>query len=357
MRLVLLFLISSIVLAGCSNETPQAQTLKDWEKIPLKYSKNFQLFKKGDSFMLKIIDPDTKKPVRSIEINPGESERVICLTATVTGMFCELNKREHIIGVTAENQLYDSTLKKLFSKGRIQEFGDFTQLSLERIVKASPDLILYNYVNNEFPHQKKLERLGVKVIVVNDWLEAHPLAKAEWIKVVGAMTGKYDEASGRFNEIEKRYLSFAKSVDSISEKPTIISGNLIGDQWYTPSGENYFGILIADAGGDYVYKESTGPKSLSLTLEQILEDNQETEIWLNPGVPTKKQLLQLNPHSRLLKASENSVYCYSGSNNKFWEQSASRPDLMLEDLIHVFHPELDPHYNFHYYAPLIDESK
>ncbi|GAB5419050.1 MAG: ABC transporter substrate-binding protein [Crocinitomicaceae bacterium] len=353
MRILFYVVIASLGFSSCSidSKNPSSDST-DWEEVDLEYAEHFKLLRKGEQFSLVLLDPDSKEEVQTVNILAKSDQRIICLTATLTGMFCELDAREYLVGITAENQLYDATLKKRFSKGKMKEYGDFTQLSLERVADANPSVILYNYVNNEFPHKEKLEKLGIQLVTVNDWLEAHPLAKAEWIKVVGALSGKFDEACELFDKIKANYESIATDVQQFETQPSVISGNLIGGSWYAPSGENYFGILIQDAGGDYVYKESKGAKSLALPLEKILEDNQSTEIWLNPGVPSKKALLQLNPHSKLLQAQENGVYCYSGSTNKFWEQSALRADFVLEDLAHIFHPELGENYSFHYYAPL-----
>ncbi len=354
MRTLVYFLALIIVPFGCTHSKEESKIdPKNYDSIELKYAEFFRLKQKGNEFLLELLDPDSKKVVQTVEISNKKNERIICLTATLTGMFCELNQRDYLIGVTAENQLYDKKLKQRFRNGKLKEYGDFAQLSLERVAKAQPNIILYNYVNTDFPQKEKLEKLGVKLLIVNDWIESHPLAKAEWIKAIGAMTGKYKEACDIFESIETRYLEIAESVQDIEEKPSVISGNLIGGSWYAPSGENYFGILMKDAGGDYRYKDTKGAKSLALPLEQILEDNEETSIWLNPGVSNWNQLLQLNPHAEMLAPSQKeSVYCYSANTNKFWEESALRPDFMLEDLVHIFHPSLDSRYRFHYYSRL-----
>ncbi|MCR9173181.1 MAG: ABC transporter substrate-binding protein [bacterium] len=354
MRILSYLLIILLISGSCTNENSATEVdTVNYTEIDLKYAEYFKLKKGKDDFLLQLLDPDTKAVEQTITISKKKNPRIICLTATLTGMFCELNQRDYLIGVTAENQLYDRKLKRKFQKGQLKEYGDFAQLSLERVVNAQPNVILYNYVNTDFPHKEKLEKLGVKMVIVNDWLEAHPLAKAEWIKVIGAMTGRFDEACNLFAVIEDNYNKTAAAFSDLENKPTVISGNLIGGNWYAPSGENYFGILMKDAGGDYRYKDSKGAKSLALPLETILEDNKHTSIWLNPGVSKWNQLLQLNPHAELLNPAKNgAVFCYSGNTNKFWEQSALRADCMLEDLAHIFHPEIDSNYSFHYYAQL-----
>lgn len=353
MRQLLYLLAFSVTLLGCTGKDEDSKIdPSDYADVELKYAEFFRLKQKGNDFLLELLDPDTKDVVQSVEISEKKNERVICLTATLTGMFCELNQRNYLIGVTAENQLHDQKLKQRFRKGKVKEYGDFAQLSLERVADAQPNVILYNYVNTDFPHKEKLEKLGVKLLIVNDWLEAHPLAKAEWIKVIGAMTGQFEEACNLFSAIESQYNATAEKVKNMNEKPTVISGNLIGGSWYAPSGENYFGILMKDAGGNYRYKDTKGGKSLALPIEKILEDNQETQIWLNPGVSKWNQLLQLNPHAELLPASEDAIYCYSAKTNLFWEESAFHADYMLADLAHIFHPEMDPNYSFRYYSPV-----
>jgi len=351
MKQLLFLVLSLLLLYSCSgNASKKIIDSKDWKPTEIKYAKNFNLKRAGDRFLLELYKPGTTEIIQTEILDPKKNKRIISLTATLNGMICLLNERDRIIGISSKDYLYDASLKKRVASGKIGAFGDASQLSLERIVNAKPNLILYDLVDNEFPNQEKLNRLGIRVLPIYDWRETHPLAKAEWIKVVGALSGKYDEACKLYTEIETRYLALKEVQKNARKRPTVICGNLIGDFWYTPGGDNYFATLINDAGADYRYKETEGSASLALSLEQILKDNKSTEIWLNPGMSKKNQILQLNPHADLMKAWESGTYCYSGNMNKFWESSAARPDLVLNDLIHVFHPELDPHFKFEYYG-------
>jgi iron complex transport system substrate-binding protein len=352
MRLLIPIVALIAFVLGCSQQPKEKTSTESWSKVSIKYAQHFELFKRNNTFKVVLLDPESRETLQTLEIKSNDDNRVICLTASLTGMFCALNRRSSIIGVTAENQLFDAELRRGVKKGNIKEFGDFAQVSMERVIDSSPDVILYNYVTQEFPNQKKLENLGIDILIVNDWLEAHPLARAEWIKVIGAITGKFDEACLHFDRIESRYLSLSAKVSNLDSRPTVLSGNIIGGTWYAPSGENYFGILIHDAGGHYTYNESTGTQSLALPLEKILKDNITTEIWLNPGAPSLQEVLDINPHASALSAFPNRVYCYTANVNKFWEQSATRPDYVLEDLIAIFHPEENDEFSFHFYAPL-----
>jgi len=66
-------------------------------------------------------------------------------------------------------------------------------------------------------------------------------------------------------------------------KPTVLSGNMYKDVWYTPAGNSFEAKLINDANGDYLWKNSKGTGSLSLSIEAILEKGQNANIWLGGG--------------------------------------------------------------------------
>lgn len=345
-----------LLLTSCtSQKSDEASTNpKKLREVKIEYAKNFNLKRSGDKFILETYQPGTKNVEQTLEIDPKKNQRIISLTSTLNGMICMLDERRRVIGVSSKNFLYDSQLLKRVETGKIKEFGGgASDLSLEKVASAKPNIILYDMIDKDFPNRDKLERLGVQMIPIFDWREAHPLAKAEWIKVVGAICGKYDEACETFDQIETSYKTLkTRKFPRMEDRPTVICGNMIGDAWYTPSGDNYFAVLIKDAGGNYRYSDTKGTVSLSYPFEKILQDNKNTEIWLNPGVPKKSQLLSLNPHLKYLNPFESGTYCYSANMNKFWETSAARPDLMLEDLIHIFNPKVNPEYEFHYYSKL-----
>ena len=124
----------------------------------------------------------------------------------------------------------------------------------------------------------------------------------------------------------------------------------MGDIWYAPAGESYVAQLIADAGGNYLFKETKGTGSISLSMEKILASG-EKDIWINPGMTSKKDILEGNPLATKLNSFKR-VYCYSPNMNAFWENSAIQPDYVLEDLIRIFHPELLQEGKFHFYAEI-----
>ena len=72
---------------------------------------------------------------------------------------------------------------------------------------------------------------------------------------------------------------------------------------------------------------------------------------------TKSSLLASNKHYKQFDAFQNNMIFMSNKMGEtggllFFEKAPSRPDLMLKDLIKIFHPELLPNYELYFYQKL-----
>lgn len=343
-----------LAISGCTETTAPIETADDsktTELIEIGHASHFKLAKGIDEIVLEIINPESGESEKTIHITPSEDLKIISLTSTLNGMLSILDKSNQLVGVSNIEYVHDEKFKKRFDQGKILEYGDETSQSLEKIVSSGANLIFHSGFGDKFPNEDQLEKLGINVIPVYDWRENDPLGKAEWIKLIGAITKREKAANLFFNKVVKEYNSLKEATSKFVNHPTVLSGNVLGDVWYTPVGDSYVAQLISDAGGKYVYANSRGTGSLALSVETILDDNRETEIWLNPGTDTKEKVLKLNTHAKHLPSFKN-MYCYSPNLNKFWERSAAEPHLVLSDLIHIFHPEYEKIKSFNFYQKI-----
>lgn len=353
-----LYLLGLILCVGCQQEkTTSAETLatdqNSWDKhsLGMEYAENLQLEANADGFKITVFDPNTGKTDKVFTIKKSTSKKIISLTSTVNGMLSILKSTDQLVGISGIDYVYDPAIRKAFNRELVQEFGDEGNLSLEQIIASKANYILYSGFGREFPDHEKLEKLGITLIPIYDWRENHPLGKAEWIKLVGVLTGKEKEAIAFFNKVKRDYFATKELLSESSKKPTVISGNLIGDVWYAPAGESYMAQLMKDAGGNYIYSSHKGTGSTEFSMEQILKDNQTTQIWVNPGIGNKSKIDKINPHAKFLKA-YNNMYCYSPNMNKFWERSAAEPHKVLSDFIHIFHPEIKGIKSYYFYQKI-----
>lgn len=343
-----------MILFGCSNTTENNTVQQEPEifvDLSITHAKHFNMRMTSQFVNLELLNPENGEVEKLIKIEPNKDLKIISLTSTLNGMLSILGKTDQLVGISNVEYVDDENILRLINEGKISEFGDETSQSVEKIIASGANIVFYSGFGEEFPNQKQLEKIGIAIVPVYDWREEDPLGKAEWIKLIGAITETKAQANNFFHHVESEYNRLSALVESATDQPSVLSGNMLGDIWYTPVGDSYVAQLIKDAGGNYVYKESKGTGSLALSIEQILKDNDSTEIWINPGVDSRAKVLKINPHADNL-ACFNNMYCYSPNMNLFWERSAAEPHKILSDLIHIFHPEIKEVNSFYYYQKI-----
>ena len=220
------------------------------------------------------------------------------------------------------------------------DVGYDAALDYETILKLRPDLVLtYAVSAAEPPYLQKLRDLGIRTAVIHEHLESHPLARAEYIKFFGLLTGRKERADSLFADIRDRYLSLVKESDA----PKSVLVNIpYADQWYIPGGDNYMTRLIHDAGGVVLGAVPGRFESSVISVEKAYELAQEADCWLNPGwCATKAQLRSVHPLFADFPVLGKSVWNNTkqstpGGGNAFWETGPARPDLILQDLRAIF---------------------
>ena len=234
------------------------------------------------------------------------------------------------------------------------DVGYDAALDYETILKLRPDLVLtYAVSAAEPPYLQKLRDLGIRTAVIHEHLESHPLARAEYIKFFGLLTGRKERADSLFADIRDRYLSLVKESDA----PKSVLVNIpYADQWYIPGGDNYMTRLIHDAGGVVLGAVPGRFESSVISVEKAFELAQEADCWLNPGwCATKAQLSSVHPLFADFPVLGKSVWNNTkqstpGGGNAFWETGPAHPDLILEDLRAIFDGTSVPG---NYYLPVL----
>jgi iron complex transport system substrate-binding protein len=353
--------VFSLIIAGCNDNKKQNGPHENDE---IQFAKHVQIEKSDSTILLHILDPEKntieKKYAltRKLEttIPKGYSRIMIpiksitALSSTQIGMLSVLNQEEKINGISDKNYVWNSKVLKGVKAGKIVEVGNEGMITLEKLIKIKPSIVMYSGFGKEFPHQKQLEQIGIQCVVNYDWKEMNPLGKAEWIKVLGALTDQLEESENYFNQLVEEYNSLKNLAQKSNVSPTVFSGNITGDIWYTPAGESFTAQLFKDANLDYVYKKTKGTGSLALSFEKILSENTKTAYWLNPEHTTIHEILEMNPKMNFFDAVKNkNVFCYSKNMNYYWEMSAIQPHHVLSDLIQLLHPDVKLQKKLYFY--------
>jgi iron complex transport system substrate-binding protein len=243
--------------------------------------------------------------------------------------------------------------------GKVKELGTNHDLNTEVLLDLQPDVIIGYGIDNQNPTLDNLQKSGLKVLLNGDWNEETPLGKAEWIKFFGALYGKQKQANEIFSKIEKDYLNTVKIAKNAKVKPTVLAGDMFEDRWYLPKGTSWGSILLKEANGNYLWKETSGTGSLSLSFETVYFKAKDADFWITSGqFSTLSEMTNSNPHYAKFKAFKNkNVYSFSGKKGKtggilYYELAPNRPDIVLKDLVKILHPELLPSYTPFFFEKL-----
>lgn len=276
----------------------------------------------------------------------GDINRIVCMSSTHIGMIEALGETDKIVGVSGMPFISNQYIRE--HESTIPDIGYEGNMDYETLAAINPDLVLLFSINGESSMEKKLEELGIPYLYIGDYLEEDPLGKAEWIIPIAEVLGKRETGIEIFNEISQRYNSLKYMVEEANlGRPKVMLNAPIGDSWFMPSKRSYVARMMKDAGADYVYKKDTGSTSLPIDMEEAYKNIETSDFWINPGTISNLSELKTSlPKFKDTKPVRNgNVYnnnriLSSGGGNDCYESGVMNPDLILKDLIKIFHPEL-----------------
>ena len=266
---------------------------------------------------------------------------------------------DKLIGFPDTKYISSMPARELISTGKIKELGTNESLNTEMVLELRPDVIIGFGIDDQNSAYHVFQKANIPVVFNGDWTEESPLGKAEWIKFFGVLLDKQKEADSIFRAIETSYQKVKKIAAKAAKKPTVLSGALFKDVWYLPAGESWAAQFIKDANGEYLYQATSGTGSLSLSLESVLEKGQQANVWIAPSRFTSYgEMEQANAHYQQFNAFRTKkIYTFANTKGAtggllYYELAPQRPDLVLQDLVHFFHPEILPDHNPYFFTPL-----
>lgn len=288
-------------------------------------------------------------------------KKVVCMSTTHLAMISSLGEGESVVGFSGTRFIYNNSLVQGVRSGKIREVGYEDNLNKELIVKLNPDLIIVYGIGSESAgYLGKLKEMGIRVLYNADYLEEDPLGKAEWIRFMGALFCKEEMADSIFERTETEYNKLKSYISAnTSERPKVLLGLPFRDTWYISPGNSYISTLVADAGGDYLWKDTESSVSMPLGLENVYIKAITADYWLNTGTAgtlsdiatIDERLIQL----RCFKTGNvfnNNKRVGSEGGNDYWEGGSLNPNLILRDIAAILHPDLFEGHEFMYYRRL-----
>lgn len=234
------------------------------------------------------------------------------------------------------------------------EFGAAT--NLERVLEVAPELTLLDFTSADalWP----LVRVGVPAIAISVRLERHPLASAEWIKLLGLLFGREREAVAQFARIEGRYRALASRAGQATRRPRVLPIRWGSDLW---TDRDVHRQIVVDAGAAPIPSAPGAWRYYYFyPYEVILDQGVDADVWPFGHFSWKTSADIIRADARLAAfrpVREGRVYHPNGRTqprltDPFYSALYLYPDAVLADLVRIFHPELLPGHDLVYFRPI-----
>ena len=334
MRWFLPIICLLLCFVGCAKQPAEQGSVPTGNK----YATGFAITETDSGTVVEVFQPYKRLCVRE------PLHRIGTMSTVQVGFLYAIDAMNSLVAVCNPELIYTPL------KGDEIDLGDSMKPSAERALQAGLDMLLaVNYGQYDNLEAVRLEKLGIPLIYINEWQESSPLARAEWIRVIGALTGRLHQADSVFHEVETKYNGL---ITKSQEPIAIMSGNNFRGTWYVPSGKNYLAYLFKDAGAAYPFYDDERETSIPLTIEETLRYFHAADVWVGANGNSLAELAELDEKHTWFKAyQEGRVYNWrkqtkAGGPNNFWERGVVHPEEMLEDVIHILNNAPDSTLHF-----------
>ncbi|MFT7613399.1 MAG: iron complex transport system substrate-binding protein [Parvicellaceae bacterium] len=275
---------------------------------------------------------------------------IACLSTTYLPFIDRIGEITTVNGVANAQFVRNKSIRKQIENKTTANISASEEINLEQVLEIDPEVLMVYPFNS--PDYSRLEDMGIQLFYNTEYKEAHPLGQAEWIKLFGLLYNKEAEAFGIFETITRSYnstLEIAKNAAPVR----VMAGSIFNELWSAPGGNSMGVKLFEDAGGKFIWKDDrTG--SYTKDLEVVIEDSEQADVMVlissYQGKFTTEALLEENPKYRLMKpfTDEHVIHCNTANVNYF-EDALLEPDIIIKDLVHLFHRELLPDHKLKYF--------
>lgn len=344
--------------------------------LNLKYAKGFEVnyFKGYKQIIVKQAWKNAPYPISYYLLNDSQSipkniqaqdviimsplDKVSVMSTTYLSFFKLLQAESKITAISDIDYVYDSTIQQLYQQQKIAAIGFDENRNDEKLI-ALQSKYIFTYGIQQPKDESKLEHLGVQRIYVSEYLEDSPMAQAEWLLFFAAFLNKEAEAKIIFDSIDTRYKALKSKASTFTNKPFVMCNLPFKGNWYIPGGNSLAAQFIKDAGANYVFQDNKETGGVNVSYEKALMMAMKADYFIHVNnCKNKKELETSYPAITALKAYNNN-HMYNNNNrinsakaNDFWEAGIVQPDIILQDLMNIFHPESKQINSLYYYRKI-----
>lgn len=311
-----------------------------------------------------ILDPETGDTLAvyvfgDVDINgvklPSGPTRLAVGSTTHMPYINALGLQDRIVAVAFPEHQFDPALGARVAAGEVAALSGLDGPGREVIIAQRADLLLgYPFAHSGWSGEGGD---GPPLVLISEYAELHPLGRAEWLRFFGMLFGREALADSLFSAVEARYEQLREIAAGVEQRPKVFFGSAWMGQWHVPGGNSHIARLITDAGGHYIFGELPGTGNINIGMEQVVDVAGEAQWWgmviRKPGGVTRADMTGGDSRlERIVGAQGASLFAANSAQSDFFGQALLEPDVLLADLIHLFHPHLLPDHRPVYFEPV-----
>lgn len=269
-------------------------------------------------------------------------------------LLADLGRLDVLTGVANLEWLVGDEIVARAKSGRLTQFAPASVVDVELVVSGKPSLFMTGGTTP--PSMSVVRAAGIPVVANVEWLEGTALGRAEWLKYVALFLNEERSAQSLYAAMKSRYLALRARATAQPVKPLVMAGRADRGIFTIAGGQSYVAGLIADAGGRYAWSDNAASSATTVDFEAQVQRAANADVWINGGGWKNLPAMTAGePRYAAFKAFRNGqVWVYErrqlpNGANDYWTRSVSHPDLVLADLVKIFHPALLPDHALEWY--------
>ncbi len=338
-----------VVLCACTTDQPVQFQQGSWTEVPNRYARCFSVFARGAERKVIVFGPAGRTDTAAVlylgdqvvmhgALALPELKRIAVLSTTHLAYISALSRTDIVVAAAYLDRVRDRAARERIAKGSVIEIATADGIDREQLLRSRAQVI-FDYPFGQAAHRATLKDLTF--VPVTEYLEEHPLGRAEWIRFFGVLLNAEDRADSLYNAIESRYTQNVSMVSGEREKPRVFFGSAWQGQWHVPPGNSYMAALIKDSGGDYFFADRRSGGNIAIDLETVMVHAREADrfgaVLGQHGDVHALDVAGGDVRVAALPVFAHDAFYMDSERSDIFGQALLEPDVLLLDMIGVLH--------------------
>lgn len=263
---------------------PDIEGLTYEATVELEYAERFKIYRYEDGYsVIRVYDgrdyiliPEggeiPSDLPSSVTVIQKPLENIYIQATSSMCFFSSLDAMDHLrLSGTQIDGWYVDKAVEAMQNGELIFAGKYSEPDYELLVSESCDLALESTMLLHNPEVlEKLEEMGIPVFIERSTYEKNPMAKIEWIKVIGELVDE-PEAAQEIYDVQKGYV---QSLDDFENTEKTVAFFYVNDNGIvvTRKSADYLPAMIELAGGRYCFENLGDPEKATSGVNMTMEE-------------------------------------------------------------------------------------